>query len=110
MPNQDGILTRDPGGQLRVERVAEDRRGAGVGVDRGEVVRAQFDHSCGAQAVAGPCILGQHWWCQLGHRVQEERAARGLEAPRRTAEHRSEEGRGGKEWVSTCRSRWSPYQ
>src|SRR3546814_15432600 len=22
---------------------------------------------------------------------------------------RSEEGRAGKEWVSTCRSRWSPY-
>src|SRR3546814_12769810 len=39
----------------------------------------------------GPCILGQHWWCQLGHRVQEERAARGLEAPRRTAEHQRAE-------------------
>src|SRR3546814_12348461 len=24
-------------------------------------------------------------------------------------EHRSEERRVGKEWVSTCRSRWSPY-
>src|SRR3546814_21028015 len=24
-------------------------------------------------------------------------------------EVRSEERRGGKEWVSTCRSRWSPY-
>src|SRR3546814_15514286 len=23
--------------------------------------------------------------------------------------HRSEERRGGKEWVSTCRSRWSPF-
>src|SRR3546814_18687619 len=23
--------------------------------------------------------------------------------------NRSEERRGGKEWVSTCRSRWSPY-
>src|SRR3546814_14239781 len=23
--------------------------------------------------------------------------------------HRSEERRGGKEWVSTCRSRWAPY-
>src|SRR3546814_12900945 len=23
--------------------------------------------------------------------------------------HRSEERRGGKEWVSTCRIRWSPY-
>src|SRR3546814_15746077 len=23
--------------------------------------------------------------------------------------HSSEERRGGKEWVSTCRSRWSPY-
>src|SRR3546814_5815265 len=25
------------------------------------------------------------------------------------ATRRSEEGRVGKEWVSTCRSRWSPY-
>src|SRR3546814_15783085 len=24
-------------------------------------------------------------------------------------DYRSEERRGGKEWVSTCRSRWSPY-
>src|SRR3546814_20445979 len=59
MPNQDGILPIDPGGQLRVERVAEDRRGAGVGVDRGAVVRAQFAPSGGAQAVAGPLLLGQ---------------------------------------------------
>src|SRR3546814_16217731 len=27
----------------------------------------------------------------------------------RTFENRSEERRVGKEWVSTCRSRWSPY-
>src|SRR3546814_9859223 len=28
---------------------------------------------------------------------------------RSTAKYRSEERRVGKEWVSTCRSRWSPY-
>src|SRR3546814_13232171 len=30
-------------------------------------------------------------------------------APRPTSPRRSEERRVGKEWVSTCRSRWSPY-
>src|SRR3546814_18559727 len=30
-------------------------------------------------------------------------------ARRAAREERTEERRGGKEWVSTCRSRWSPY-
>src|SRR3546814_13425739 len=34
---------------------------------------------------------------------------KGVEAVRRVVEARSEERRGGQEWVSTCRSRLSPY-
>src|SRR3546814_19723048 len=38
------------------------------------------------------------------------RKAKALERPcRRKETGRSEERRVGKEWVSTCRSRWSPY-
>src|SRR3546814_13282116 len=36
-------------------------------------------------------------------------AAAPVEGPARAARHRSEERRVGKECVSTCRSRWSPY-
>src|SRR3546814_8179747 len=35
--------------------------------------------------------------------------ALGLPVPDEPFPHRSEERRGGKECVSTCRSRWSPY-
>src|SRR3546814_18883719 len=41
---------------------------------------------------------GRHWDALLQ-----------LEAPHSTPAHRSEERRVGKECVSTCRSRWSPY-
>src|SRR3546814_4160989 len=43
---------------------------------------------------------------------QSERGVLGdqsLETGRHVIELRSEERRVGKEWVSTCRSRWSPY-
>src|SRR3546814_1149292 len=46
------------------------------------------------------------------HRQEVARAVRGAypqKAARHRADHRSEERRVGKECVSTCRSRWSPY-
>src|SRR3546814_11122413 len=57
------------------------------------VARARFSH---------PCLLacnapGDFWW----------RADRGLRHP--VDAFRTEERRGGKECVSTCRSRWSPH-
>src|SRR3546814_4235894 len=52
------------------------------------------DHAEGAEQVA----VGDR-----GHQGAED------EAPRTDQEQRSEERRVGKECVSTCRSRWSPY-
>src|SRR3546814_2404388 len=46
-------------------------------------------------------------WFAGGTRVGPRR--RRLKGERRTATGRSEERRVGKECVSTCRSRWSPY-
>src|SRR3546814_1358536 len=49
-------------------------------------------------------VIAQHL-----HRIGVRRLERGIER-REEAEHdRSEERRVGKECVSTCRSRWSPY-
>src|SRR3546814_13825373 len=42
----------------------------------------------------------------ISHSIDLIFIARALE---RIGDHRSEERRVGKEWVSTCRSRWSPY-
>src|SRR3546814_19793179 len=47
---------------------------------------------------------GRSRWCRL-ERARFDEAANWMEAERR----RSEERRVGKECVSTCRSRWSPY-
>src|SRR3546814_19379246 len=60
----------------------------------------QHIHGCVAGAVDAD-VAGEHGPChrqlrQRGHRCR----AAGVE--------RSEERRVGKEWVSTCRSRWSP--
>src|SRR3546814_12073812 len=46
----------------------------------------------------------------LLHRPLHAAGARGLLAHAQILVHRSEERRVGKECVSTCRSRWSPYQ
>src|SRR3546814_15795427 len=49
-----------------------------------------------------------------GHALRPERLARGggnvLVLHRQDTNDRSEERRVGKEWVSTCKTRWSPYQ
>src|SRR3546814_18131224 len=42
--------------------------------------------------------------------IHPEETADVLAMALRTALHRSEERRVGKECISTCRSRWSPYQ
>src|SRR3546814_7829183 len=41
--------------------------------------------------------------------VAQAEHRRRADAEQRCGEIRSEERRVGKEWVSTCRSRWSPY-
>src|SRR3546814_19919604 len=43
------------------------------------------------------------------HRISARRAARARRQPRRQEQRRSEERRVGKECVSTCRSRGTPY-
>src|SRR3546814_3629451 len=49
------------------------------------------------------CRLSRVWKIRCG------RIAARPECPERHTPRRSEERRGGKECVSTCRSRWSPY-
>src|SRR3546814_20617854 len=59
-------------------------------------------------------IINQLHWKPPGARAefgfhQDSRSRRPREAYRELARSRSEERRVGKECVSTCRSRWSPY-
>src|SRR3546814_13389537 len=62
-------------------------------------------------ARAGKALSGQH---PLGRRTyaavrrDDRRAGRGGRTWRYSARTRSEERRGGKEWVSKCRIRWAP--
>src|SRR3546814_19970802 len=47
--------------------------------------------------------------CQAGRALHAARLCRAAYRPDHHGAIRSEERRGGKEGVSTCRSRWSPY-
>src|SRR3546814_12175131 len=55
------------------------------------------------EAKAWPLSLGD------GGRISPERNDEGKARAGKMLERRSEERRVGKEWVSTCRSRWSAY-
>src|SRR3546814_10548944 len=68
----------------------EARKGALVGADEWLYTEEEFDASDPAAGVARTIAFAR-------------------EANRRFAAKRSEERRVGKECVSTCRSRWSPY-
>src|SRR3546814_458235 len=68
-----------------------DRHGAGMAQQKGVALRRGAHHLLGAYVAAGSRLVF-HDHVQLDHVVQ-----------------RSEERRVGKECVSTCRSRWSPY-
>src|SRR3546814_11177845 len=62
-----------------------------------------------------PCIYFSGFWNQGDGACFEGRYHHARGAARRIRDHapadadRSEERRGGKEWVSKCRSRWSRY-
>src|SRR3546814_11396165 len=57
-------------------------------------------------------IIGRAWRASLiaGHKsIPREALAAALEGFMQSTQSRSEERRVGKECVSTCRARWSPY-
>src|SRR3546814_8516597 len=68
---------------------------------------------CSSDLATAPTVLRQEGWeteptCFLVYApVHDATASERREAPSRSS--RSEERRVGKECVSTCRSRWSPY-
>src|SRR3546814_8141038 len=76
--------------------------------------------TCALPICAGPLIMNEgeqvtvrDWLCDalapMGHRDPRRQALRERVRGELTGEGRSEERRVGKECVSTCRSRWSPY-
>src|SRR3546814_17294488 len=70
---------------------------------------------CPAEAILPDTESGQEQWLELNAKFSAEwpNITRSREAPADADEHkgeeRSEERRGGTEYVSTCRSRWWPY-
>src|SRR3546814_2147524 len=64
---------------------------------------------CGGGGGAGPRQQPAHGWgCTGRGHLRPRRRGRHIGGGR-TGDRRSEERRVGKECVSTCRSRWSPY-
>src|SRR3546814_11172210 len=93
-------------GQPVVERGGEGAR------QREAMLRAGEGRAC----PAGPVRIGDRAGNAVGgggrdQRAREQRSRIGAAAHRLvpTSDSRSEERRVGKESVSTCRSRWSPY-
>src|SRR3546814_12339753 len=88
-------VRKQPGLEIGIDPGAGDQPAAGDGVAR----ILEFDR--GAQLVGGDdALVDQHLAKRLDHHLI---AGKGLILGR------SEERRVGKECVSTCRSRWSPY-
>src|SRR3546814_7524363 len=70
----------------------------------------------GVQTCALPISQGQRYQIEAGLSAAESQASIAKRVgvhpstiSREVRRNRSEERRVGKEWVSTCRSRWSPY-
>src|SRR3546814_3528185 len=59
---------------------------------------------CTNPATAIPDVLSPQWFCE-----QHRRTNPSVRTSPRARPERSDERRVGKECVSTCRSRWSPY-
>src|SRR3546814_8679016 len=76
-----------------------------VRVDRGAALQQGLDPNAVADQVAA-LIDGQ---VGTSIRVGEQLIGTRVRAPADLRQQRSEERRVGKECVSTCRSRWSPY-
>src|SRR3546814_12455097 len=96
----------DPSGPSAPDPTADRRTVAGTtflragsmgGSTMARSWRRQLTHTLAALAVAAAVV---------GTGARAEAAA---PPPRDTRRYRSEERRVGKEWASTCRSRWSPY-
>src|SRR3546814_12980718 len=81
--------------------------------DRGSEERQDQTPACGGLADDDHC--GQrraHDSCEIGDHAQKHHRAAGIigkQFAQPASKARSEERRVGKECVSTCRSRWSPY-
>src|SRR3546814_13250396 len=68
--------------------------------DEGKAMRGRTSHQYGADGLVGR------------HSASDDEGGSAFslgEGSARPIDQRSEERRVGKEWVSTCRSRWSPY-
>src|SRR3546814_20789495 len=109
-PLRAGIIKIGKGREQR--RVALDRRKAEMAIHRGSALQQPLERlpakpqrsrksDRGPQRIAAAHRLGERQYAGL---VDTE-----LDRLYRARGHRSEERRVGKEWVSTCRSRWRPY-
>src|SRR3546814_12107882 len=89
------VNTQDSGGRRRLRRVA----------------RACLDLGQRVQNSVFECEVDPAQWTKLRARLLDEidETKDSLRFYRLGADGRSEERRVGKECVSTCRSRWSPY-
>src|SRR3546814_13129544 len=56
-----------------------------------------------------PISYSAELWCEPGRALSAEYSSLIVRVEKRRGDERSEERRVGKECVSTCRSRWSPY-
>src|SRR3546814_14838456 len=78
-----------------------------ITTDRNDVVLAGLNHKLGYRGIPNTLLsFGEHDGA-IGYRIGEP--GQGLHLMFHMMNERSEERRVGKECVSTCRSRWSPY-
>src|SRR3546814_15047756 len=73
------------------------------------LVRGEPQLQCLTHPDAAPSSAQIDQWANAAVVTFMRAYGRGEDSPNKRSQSRSEERRVGKEWVSKCRSRWSPY-
>src|SRR3546814_1342189 len=93
--------------ELRISDWSSDVCSSDLGAGDGITVRAKIDHSTLSSEQVAACFRCDD--CPRHARSAIDLNGGNARIDRRRNADRSEERRVGKECVSTCRSRWSPY-
>src|SRR3546814_6270853 len=102
--------------EMRISDWSSDVCSSDLGADKGIDIDLRrvliFDLDRDMRALVVGTVLGYSLgaWAQAGYRHQHRQSKTGFSGILRPGQpFRSEERRVGKECISTCKSRWSPY-